>query len=404
MRILLVSSQPPSRAHANGGTTRQYQLYKRLIDLGHEVVVVGAFPPGDEQRIVDLVEDGFDVRPYRRPRSRGLEILRAFFRNPLLFLRAPLMTIDEFVADVYRHRLEPLAEEVLREKPVDVVGVEIVFSLLRDTGDVPSVISYYFVASADYADRAERASGLSRIMLRELARRSRRYERKWSARHDALVVMSESEAALMRDVAGDALPTTYVIGNGADLDTLGSVGNDPGEGRVLFTGTLEFGPNIVAAQWIAREVWPHVLAKVPDAQLDIVGKDPPPKTLELGKLAGVTVTGSVPSMAPHYERASVCTLPMLEGGGTRLKLADAFAARRAVVSTTNGATGVAVTDGEHLLVRDSAEAFADAIVQLLKNDDERARIAASGRAFAERELDWRTLGDEWERVLREVAG
>jgi glycosyltransferase involved in cell wall biosynthesis len=109
-------------------------------------------------------------------------------------------------------------------------------------------------------------------------------------------------------------------------------------------------------------------------------------------------------MKPYLAEADICLLPMHEGGGTRLKLAEAMAAGRAIVSTTNGATGVDVTNGEELLIADEAKEFADAIVKLLGDRELRAQLGARGRAKSIAQYDWRSLGDDYEAMLKRVAG
>jgi len=126
-------------------------------------------------------------------------------------------------------------------------------------------------------------------------------------------------------------------------------------------------------------------------------------TRALDGLPGISMHADVPDMQPWFASASVCTLPMLEGGGTRLKLADAFAASRAVVSTTNGATGLECRNGHDLLIADSAEDFARAIVRLLRDSEQRARLGRNGRALVERLYDWNSLGVELAKCLQDVV-
>jgi glycosyltransferase involved in cell wall biosynthesis len=215
--------------------------------------------------------------------------------------------------------------------------------------------------------------------------------------------MSDNEIEILRGIVGDGLPKAYAVGNGADTDDLADIGPDPDEHRVLFTGTLAFGPNASAVQWLAREVWPLVLREIPEAQLDIVGRIPSPATLALDELPSVTVHADVPAVKPFIEQASVCTLPMLEGGGTRLKLTEAFAAARPVVATTNGATGIDGIDGEHLLIGDTPQEFADAIVRLLRDPALRLELGTNARKLAQEKYSWSALGDKFSEALTEVV-
>lgn len=404
MRILLLTPDPPAPNHINGGTTRQFHLYSRLIEAGHEVTVVGPFPHGST-RADELAAAGFEVEAVMRPSSLIGEVLAAVIRRPRLLADAFTQSSQALVGGVYYSRLKQVIERVTANKRFDVVCVEQEFAaswIEAAAPSTPKVLVVQQVESAYRFERAERLSGLSGLRARVDARRAAAFERKWLPRFDAVVAMTEVELDRLRQVAG-SLPPSYVIANGADTHWLSDIGPDRGENRVLFTGTLAFEPNAIAAEWIARQVWPRVLESIPSAELQIVGRDPSEATRALAALDGVTLHANVDDMKPFFAASSVCTLPMLEGGGTRLKLAEAFAAGRAVVSTSNGISGIAVRDGEQVLVADDAADFASAIVRLLENSDERARVAASGQAFAASELDWKKLGDRWEQALREVC-
>lgn len=400
MRILALTPDAPSRTHLNGGTTRQFQLLNRLIELGHEVTVVGPFPNVEHDQVGELESAGFAVMPIIRPASRLREVVTAVLRRPSILLAVLSRPTTAIVSAIYRARLEPVVKKLLAEHEFDVVSVEreMAADWVELVPELPAVLSFQHLESAYHLERAERMSGPAKRWALVQARRCRAYEQKWTPRYGSVVCMSERELDQLRKVVPE-LPPASVVGNGADLSAFEGLAPDPGEHRVLFAGTMNFEPNVVAADWLVGDVWPHVRARVADAQLDIVGRDPLQQTVALGGQHGVTVHGGVPSMRPYYEAASVCLLPMLEGGGTRLKLADAFAARRAVVATANGATGVDVVDGSQLLIRDSAEEFAAAICELLEDDARRGDVATGGNAFARVELNWSLLGERYAEQL-----
>src|SRR5262249_33155974 len=133
---------------------------------------------------------------------------------------------------------------------------------------------------------------------------------------------------------------------------------------VLFVGALAWGPNVSAAVFLAEQAFPKIRAARPDAMLLLVGKDPAPAVKALGRLPGVEVTGGVPSVRPYLAKASLLAVPLDSGGGTRLKILEAFAAGLPVVSTGVGAEGIAVIDGGDI-VRAERPAMADAILRVL---------------------------------------
>jgi glycosyltransferase involved in cell wall biosynthesis len=163
--------------------------------------------------------------------------------------------------------------------------------------------------------------------------------------------------------------------------------------EIVFTGSMDWLPNEDAILWFAEAVLPLVRRRVPDATLTVVGRNPTPRVLALaGRGDGaVTVTGSVPDVRPYLERAAAFTVPIRIGGGTRLKIFEAMAMGKPVVSTAIGAEGLPVAHGETALLADEPQAMADALVSVL-NDPESA--AALGRRAAE----WVRAEFGWARV------
>lgn len=406
MRVLLLTTDAPAPRHVNGGTTRQYKLFSRLLELGHDVTVVGVFAAREDPYIEELREQGFKVVPLERPKSRLREALSAVVRRPAILFGLFKNTTNAMIGEIYWVDLKSRAQQELATGDYDIFVIIHVFAApwLDDLDtDLPAVLEVQEVESPQHSANAKRVGGLNGFVRRLAARRSRRAEQRWLPRFDAAVTMSADEAEVLKEIVGPSLPPTHVIGNGADTAELAKIGPDPGQGIVLFTGTMMFPPNSNGALWLAGEVWPRVLEQEPDARLKIVGRRPPQSVIDLSGRKGIEVTADVPEMAPYYAEADICLLPMLEGGGTRLKLTEAMAAGRAVVATTNGATGVTVTDGVELLIEDDPIKFADAIVQLLRDPELRARMAAAGRAKSIAEYDWKSLGDKYAAMLESVV-
>ncbi|MGK2877382.1 MAG: glycosyltransferase family 4 protein [Solirubrobacterales bacterium] len=402
MRVLLITPDAPAPVHVNGGATRQYELYKRLIELGHSVTAVAVMPPHVDDFSDQLRADGFDLRPVWRPKNRLRDALESVLRHPEILKGLFTDSIDDLITRVLWVRAVPVVREALAEGPYDIVCFEHC-PLWREKvkTDAPTLLDYMEVRSVQFKAKGEALSGFSGWLWRTYHRRVLKAERRITPRFTAAVTMSEPEAERMRGIV-PGMPPIHVVGNGAVIDKFISIGPDPDENVVLFTGTMMFAPNISAADWLANKVWPTVLAAVPEATLQIAGRDPGPSTLALAELPGVSVHPNVPEMAPLYAGASVLTLPMHEGGGTRLKFAEAMAAGRPVVSTINGALGIAVEDGREALIRDDADGFAAAIIELLGDPARRAELGARGRETAIAEYDWRRLGDKFAAALEET--
>jgi glycosyltransferase involved in cell wall biosynthesis len=168
---------------------------------------------------------------------------------------------------------------------------------------------------------------------------------------------------------------------------------------LVFIGKMDYRPNVDAVLWFADEVWPLIRARRAETSLAIVGQKPHARLDRLKQVNGITVTGWVESVQPYLAGSKVFVMPFRVGSGTRLKLIEALAARKAVVSTTVGVEGYPVRNGKELLLADSAMEMADKILVLLENVKQRQRLGESGVRFA-RGYDWRQVMPMYDDVYR----
>ncbi|MBU1879445.1 MAG: glycosyltransferase family 4 protein, partial [Chloroflexi bacterium] len=174
-------------------------------------------------------------------------------------------------------------------------------------------------------------------------------------------------------------------------------------GLVLFCGAMDRDENADAVLWFYRGSWPRVRATVPAARLVIAGNAPLPRVAALAADPSVIVTGYVPDWGTVYARADVCIAPSLVGGGVITKVIDGMAAGRPVVTTSIGNEGVDAPPGA-VCVADQPDAFADAVVRLLRDPAEWSRVAGAGRAFAQRTYRWADNVDRLEDLYCDLAG
>lgn len=227
-------------------------------------------------------------------------------------------------------------------------------------------------------------------------RRLRRFEARTMATADLTVCVSPADAVALQPLAPSR--PVIVAPNGVDMAyyTVAGIPRERPRFDVIFSGTLDYRPNIDAVIWFVTEVWPIVARRPADRRgrsprLALIGRNPTEAITRLVSNQGVTVTGSVADDRPYFAGATVYALPMRYGGGSRLKLLNALAMGCAVVSTTAGAEGVAVQHDEHLLIADSAPDFAAAIERLLGDAALCARLGAAGQAFVREQYDWRGI-------------
>ena len=344
------------------------------------------------------------VRLITSPRrsTREREVVSGLRADPRLLMRLPTLPIYAAQTALLSVAMGPAITRALDCSP-DIVSIEHDTSAAlgeRVPDYIPRVLTAQNVTPAYYASRRDSKRGVHRLAYAIESRRATQFISRWLQTFDQLIAMSESDAQLLR--AYTQTPVT-VIPNGA---VIGPSLPAPSRANatVLFTGTMNHPPNRDGILWFHARVWPQVRSLVTDAQLTIVGRHPDPEVRALAdRDPSVRVMGEVPDMSPFLAEAALLVAPLHAGGGTRLKILDAFAAERAVVSTTIGAEGIAVTHGEHLLIADKPTDFADATVQLLRDHSLRAAIARSGRQLAEERYDWLAVGEDFSRLLQQVV-
>ena len=359
MRIAMVTHVMPYPA--DSGTRIRVARVVSALRRRHEVTLL-SLEAGDARAAATALRVPVAVHPARA--RRGFE---------------PVAVAAETTAAVWR---------AVREWRADAVHVQGTFGaaaagIHHGPHEVPAVIDEGCVYHLSYRRAAalaptplHRARGLVRTW------RLRRFERTLAQRASAVVAVSPDEAAVLHAIA----PTTRVVvaPNGVDA---GAVTPSPPGDAALFVGLLSYAPNRDAMAWFAREVLPRLAPGGPVVL--VAGRDPGPELEGLARVAPqLQLLGFVPDLAPLYARAGVFVNPMRGGGGTRLKMLEAMAAGKAVVSTTIGAEGLALTAGRDVVIADTAVEFAAAVRALLADRGQAARLGQAARALVEARYGW----------------
>ena len=195
-----------------------------------------------------------------------------------------------------------------------------------------------------------------------------------------------------------------VAGNGVDCEFFAANPAPGGPRRdVLFMGRMDYHANIDGALFFVSKVWPIIHARRPELRLVIVGAQPAKPILALRR-QGITVTGTVDDVRPFYRSALTSVVPLRVGGGTRLKVLEAMAAGTPVVSTTLGAEGLAVAPGKDILIADSPEALAEAVVALQAGSAQWQELAVNARRLVQMKYDWSVIGEIlWRLHTEQIA-
>jgi len=237
---------------------------------------------------------------------------------------------------------------------------------------------------------------------------SLRYERAAVRKFQHVIAVSENDRRIMMQwVDGDRVS---VVPTGVDLaqyrpDVSGSGISErsPSELLITFVGAMDWEPNVDGVEYFCSQVWPSIKAEVPQARLRIVGRNPDRRVQKWASSdASIEVTGRVPSVVEHLRQSAVVVVPLRIGGGTRLKIYEAMATAKAVVSTTVGAEGLDVHHGRDIILADDAGAFSQSVIMLLRDRDLRRRYETAAAETAAR-YDWPAVGQRFSAALQAVA-
>ena len=398
MRILALALGIPFPP-VGGGLTRTFHLLRALSS--HHQVTLTAFTYGEphEHPPYDLEVEpvpwvwshayaemtGDDPaaaeRAYRRLTFDADEPWFASVLNP-----APM-------EEVLKRVLAPRPELVLLE------GTPLARFVPALPHGVPRVLDLFDVHSEMERRALEQSPAGERQARAREAERTLVFERRAAQSCDACLTVSDEDARLATTLLGAR--RVHVVPNGVDTSYFTPSSIQPEPGALLFTGRMGYEPNADAACFFATEILPLIRQEVPYARLHIAGAAPPPRVAALAS-AAVVVHGRVDDIRLHQWNAEVVVVPIRAGGGTRLKVLEAAACGKGIVTTTRGIEGLAFRDGRDLLVADSPAAFAAAVIGLLRDPTRRNLLGARARATASG-YEWSAIGESLRRFLEHVA-
>jgi len=397
LRILWVKADKLLPVH-NGGNIRSYHIARRLASR-HELTFLsyygGTPDPEYEAELARLFPGAVCIRTGKGGQtalSRGMDYLTC------LPLAAPYA--------VSRFSSAPVRQALCKgfdEGRFDVAVCDFLDAAVNFPHDltIPTALFQHNVETEIWRRHVlTEPSQVKRLVYGIEFLKMERYERTRVQKFQHVIAVSDHDKRLMAAWVDPSHIT--VVPTGVDLQQYKPEPSaQTSEPLVMFVGAMDWEPNVDAVEYFCREVWPLVVADLPGARFRIVGRNPGRRVQRLASGA-VEVTGSVPSVADHLRQAAVVVVPLRIGGGTRLKIYEAMAAGKAVVSTTVGAEGLDVHHGRDILLADSAPALAQAIVTLLQDRALRARYEQAAAKLAA-QYDWPAIGDHFMGVLEMLA-
>ena len=386
---------PPS----SGTSIRNYHLLKNIA--GEHEVWIAAFVKADEAddsvahmlefcKGVEFVESN-QSRALDRPwealkflvRGRPIELRHYQSQELIKKIQRLTSTIDFDIVDIVDSHmglyLEVLPSE-LRRKTV-LTFIDVVYSKF------------------DQISRLE-PKLLRKLRTRVYSEMMRTWEPRNAERFGRCITVSESDRQLI--LSSNPGLEIDVIPNG--IDTKQNQILPPSQNRptLIYVGNMAYYPNIDAMLYFCRDVYPNIKKRVPDIELWITGINPPQEIQDLAR-EDIHVTGSVDDLLPYYERSTVCVVPLRAGGGTRLKILEAMALGRPVVSTSVGCEGLEVVDGEHLFIADTPEQFVEKTLSLLEDGILRQHFVAKARELVVKVYDWDVIAHQLLQTYIQVS-
>jgi sugar transferase (PEP-CTERM/EpsH1 system associated) len=371
-------------------------------------VFVGTFidDPADRVEIEKLrgMVEGLHVDEIRKPWAFVRAFPRWIMGEPISFALFRSRRLDLWLDRI-----------AVQQKPVAIVthssniSAYAVDKFGRNDGAEPRRILHFAdVDSEKFVAYANRSRGLMKWILAAEARRVRREERRLTAKADAVAFVSDEEAELFRSILDEHRDRVFTLPNGVDTDTFdpGRYPEPPFQSRgavFVFTGAMDYLPNIDAVTWFAHDVFPGIREALPNAQFLIVGSKPTATVQRLGQDPGVIVTGRVPSVAAYLAHAQVAVAPLRIARGIQNKVLEAMAMAMPIVVSSGALTGIRARSGEHLVCADTPGEWIAACVGLVGDRDRARRLGQSARKLVLDAYTWEAQFARLDRALGQAG-
>jgi sugar transferase (PEP-CTERM/EpsH1 system associated) len=413
INVLFVSATVPYPA-TDGGRIRVLNLIRRLCRIHRVTLLTFITSSVDEQGAGYLREMGVEVVGVRLQQRKLIVALRSLLQN---CLQGKPLTVAKY----YSVEMARALENLLKSRRFHIIHFEMLhagqywvldtgYSILDTRIQHPASSIQYPVrtvlgeqnvdSSVWYRLARTEPNPLRKLIFYSQYRSFMSYESRICRYFDACICVSmQDQKELASLCPGTAIE---VVPNGVDPDYFRPGETEEDETRLVFTGSMDWHPNEDAVLYFCERIFPLIRAELPEIEFYIVGSNPTDRVLKLREIQGVIVTGSVEDVRPYISSAAVYIVPLRIGGGTRLKILQALAMKKAVISTSIGCEGLDLQQDKHLLVADEPRQFAARAVQLVRDRSMRSRLGDDGRALVQERYDWDVIARKLELVYRRL--
>ena len=395
MNILFVSREFPFPPDS-GVKQRAWYVLEQLARK-HEVHLV-CYGRESDRQIKEVLSVLRSVQVVPAPaKKKGLSLYAAMLGG--LFSALPFSVASRFSPDLKKH-----VDELLASRPIDLIVCDSLYQAIQfEEGGRKVILNEHNIESVIIKRYQQvEKNPLRRLYAAYEGLRMEKFETRTWRRYKNIWVCSPVDRDEVLRRAPDARVT--VIPNGVRVPALKKGERKLFPKSLVYTGLIGWHPNEDAVLFFIRDIYPLIKQRIPAVKFWVVGKDPTARVKNLAAREGsITVTGFVEDVRGYIEEAEVFVVPLRIGSGTRLKILEAMAMGKAVVSTSVGCEGLAVTDQKNIFIADDAPAFARRVIELLNDPQARKQLEENGRALIEREYSWDIIGEKIAAVINELS-
>jgi len=394
MHVLIVDEEVPYPLNT-GKRLRSYNLLKRLQEQ-HQITYV-CYGSGEEV-LPDCPNVSLLILKSPILKQSGIRFYLALLKN----LLSPLPYVVE------RHKsilMQLTVEKILKQGGIDLVHCEWTpysENIKMLLGDFPTVLSAHNVEAQIWQRYYETESNqLKKLYIKLQWQKMLNYEKMMSSLYRQVAVVSEPDQAVF--VNHYECKKVTVVANGVDEKYFYPTPSKMKANSMVFTGSMDWRPNQDGVRYFIEEIFPIIKKRIHDATFTVVGRKPPQWLVALAeRTEGVVVTGTVDDVRPYISESMLYVVPLRVGGGSRLKILEAMAMEKVVLSTSVGAEGLDVSDGKDIILKDRAQDFADAACEILKNPGQFNQYEKVGRELILVSYTWdaisKVMNDVWEQA------
>jgi sugar transferase (PEP-CTERM/EpsH1 system associated) len=378
-----------------GGRIRSYQMLKQL-KREHRITYLTLCESQDSADSFQRASE-YCHRLVPVAHSTTTKFSVAFYRDLSRNLLSPLpYAIQKYHSDV----MQCAIERELQQTDYDLLVCDFLAPgvNLPEQYDIPTILFQHNVEAIIWKRHYQTTTNrVKKAYFYNQWRKMQKFETALCRKVDAVIAVSAVDRDLLRNDYG--IEHVYDVPTGVDTDYFQPLYGAENPTELVFTGSMDWLPNEDAIFYFAEEILPRIASKIPDITLTVAGRNPSKRLVEFAEMnPHLTITGRVDDVRPYMDRATAYVVPIRIGGGTRLKIFEAMAMAKPVISTTIGAEGLAVQDGRELLIADEPQAFADAVIATLADKAFAQQIGETAREVVCAQFSWQQVANAFAQI------